>query len=69
MAPCDECTVKYHHGGSMVREGGVKYDGGKVDEFAVDPDKICHYDLLGDFKKFSYDIKKAVDLFSMDYGG
>ena len=42
MASCKEYTIKYHHGGSLVKEGKIRYVNGKIDEFAVDPDKLCY---------------------------
>lgn len=42
MTAFDECTVRFNHGGAFVREGGVKHDDVKVDEFSKDLDKICH---------------------------
>lgn len=42
MVGYNGCTIKYYHGGSLLREGEVSYNGGQVDEFGVDPDKLCH---------------------------
>ncbi|XP_039132316.1 uncharacterized protein LOC120269096 [Dioscorea cayenensis subsp. rotundata] len=69
MVGFNECTIRYHHGGSLSMEEEVNYIGGKLDEFAVDPDKVCQWDLLGDLKDLGYDIKKTMELFYLDDGG
>ena len=64
-----EHTVNYHHGGILVRGGEVKYMDGSVAEFAIDPDKLCYWDLLGDLQELGYDIKKFLNLSFTDDGG
>lgn len=51
MAYFDEYIIKYHHGGTLLREGKVTYVDGIVNEFVVDPDKICYWDLLGGYER------------------
>lgn len=41
MSASKEYIVRYHHGGKLIREGGLKYENGKMDDFGVDSDKIC----------------------------
>ena len=48
MSISEEYIVRYHHEGKLEEVGGPEYENGKVDEFGVDPDKICYWDLLGD---------------------
>ena len=66
MASCKEYTIKYHHGGSLVREGEIRYANGKINEFAVDPDKLCYWDLLGDLNDLGCDIENNMELLYMD---
>ena len=61
--------IRSHYVGTLVREGGLKYYDWKVNEFAVDHDKILHWDLKGDIQLLGYNIKKAVDLFFVDEEG
>ena len=68
MATSDEYVIRYHHGGTPIK-GEVSYINGSVAEFAVDPDKICHWDILGDIKELGYDIEKSVNLFFIDGEG
>lgn len=60
--------IKYNHGGTLLREGKMSYTRGKVNEFTVDPDKICYWDwdLLGDVKELGYDIEKSVSMSYID---
>ena len=37
--------VKYHHGGTLLREGDVEYVNASVLKFLVDLDKLCYWDL------------------------
>lgn len=69
MAYFDEYIIKYHHGGTLLREGKVTYVDGIVNEFVVDPDKICYWDLLGDMKELGYDVKKNVKMSYIDGEG
>ena len=62
MATLDEYVIRYHHRGTLIK-GEVHYINGYVAEFAVEPDKICHWDILGDIKELRYDIEKFVNLF------
>lgn len=66
MDTYNEYILKYHNGGSLLREGEVKYVNGNVAESAIDLDKVCYWYLLGNLKKFNYDIKKVMDLFYED---
>lgn len=47
MSASKEYIVRYHHGGKLIREGGLKYENGKMDDFGVDSDKICLWDFRG----------------------
>lgn len=69
MATSDAYLIKYHHGGRLLRGENVTYVNGSVNEFAVDPDKICYWDLLGDVKELGYDIEKCVTMSCVDDGG
>ena len=62
----EEHIVKYHHGGSLVKGGEVKYMDGSIAEFAVDPDKLCYWDLLGDLQELGYEVEKSLNLFFVD---
>ena len=62
----EEHIVKYHHGGSLVKGGKVKYMDGSIAEFAVDPDKLCYWDLLGDLQELGYEVEKSLNLFFVD---
>ena len=42
---------------------------GTVNEFAIDYDKICYWDLLRDVRELGYDIEKDVSLLYVDGGG
>ena len=37
--------------------------------FAVDPDRLCYWDVLGDAKDLGYDIKRTVELSYVDERG
>lgn len=69
MSSWDAYIIKYHHGGTLLKEGHVIYVNGAVNEFVVDPDKLCYWDLLGDVKKIGYDIEKEVNLSFIDGEG
>lgn len=49
--------------------GSPKYVNGKIDEFGVDPDKICYLDLVGDIQVLGYDINKTINLFHVNGDG
>lgn len=66
MASFDEYIIKYHHGGTLLREGKVTYVNGTVNEFAVDLDKICYWDLLRDMKELGFNVKKNVNMSYID---
>lgn len=51
----------------MLKED-AKYVNGSVVEFAVDPDKLCYWDMLGDLKELGYDIQRCFNLFFVDDG-
>lgn len=63
MDTYNEYILKYHNGGSLLREGEVKYVNGNVSKFVVGPNKFCYWDLLGDLKELGYSIKKTVNFF------
>ena len=67
MAPFDAYIIKYNYGETLLKEGKVTYVNRAVNEFAVDPDKLCYWDLLGNVKEIGYDIEKDVTL-SYIYG-
>lgn len=69
MANFDEYIIRYYNGGTLIKEAEVSYINGSMVEFAVDPDKICHWDLLGDIKELGYDIEKSIKLFFVDGEG
>lgn len=62
-------TIKYQHGDELVREEETRFINGRVNEFAVDIDKLWHWYLLGDVKELGYDIKKDVRLTYKDGEG
>ena len=66
MATSDVYVIRYHHGGTLIRERETSYINGSVAEFVVDPNKICHWDLLEDIKELGCDIEKFVNLFFID---
>lgn len=43
MVAGDEYTIKYHHRGSLVREGGFKYNGGNVDKLGFNLHKLYYW--------------------------
>lgn len=69
MATWDEFIIKYHLGGSLMRQGEVEYFNGAMSKFYVDPDKLCQWNLLGDVKELEYDIKNDVTLSYVDEEG
>lgn len=42
MVAWDDYLIKFHHGGTLVREGEVRYDNGTKVEFVIDLDKLCY---------------------------
>lgn len=69
MAAEKEYTIKYHHGGTLLKEGEIKYVNGLIDEVTVDLEKTCYWDLLGDLKEVGHDITNSVNLFFIDASG
>ena len=69
MTSLDEYIIKYCHGGTLVKEKDVKYENVVVCKFSVDPNKLFHWDILGDVKELGYDISKDVKLFYVDGKG
>lgn len=69
MATLDAYIVKYYHGEKLVREREVTYVNQAVNEFVVDPDKLCCWYLLEDVKKIAYYIEKDVILLYKDSEG
>ena len=61
----EECVVKYHHGGTLLREREVKYVSELEVDFVVDHDKLCYWDLLGDMQDLGYNAKK-ISFFFVD---
>lgn len=61
-----EFTIKYHHGGSPIKG---RYCSGRMDEFCVNPDKLCQWDLLKDLKELGHDITKSMDFYYKDSEG
>lgn len=66
METWHEYIISYHHGGTLAREGDNDYINGVVCDFAIDSNKLCHWDFLGDVKELGYDNKKNVGLFYKD---
>lgn len=64
-----EYIISYHHGGTLPRDGDNDYINVVVSDFVVDPDKLWHWDLIGNVKELGYDIKKNVGLFYKDCEG
>lgn len=64
----DECIIKYHHGGTLLRAGEVKYVNGSEVDFAVDPDKLCYWDMLGDMQDLGYNIPEKISFCFVDDG-
>lgn len=40
-----------------------------MDEFRVNPDKLCQWDLLKDLKELGHDITKSMDFYYKDSEG
>ena len=53
----------------LLKEPCVKYENGRIDEFIVNPDKVCYWDLLGDVKELVYNIEKSISPFYVEDGG
>ena len=65
----EEHIVKYYLREWLVKGGEVKYMDGSIAEFAVDPNKLYYWDLLGDLQELGYEIEKSLNLFFVDDGG
>ena len=42
---------------------------GSIAEFAVNPNKLCYWDLLGDLQELGYEVEKLLNLFLVDDWG
>ncbi|KAH7677053.1 hypothetical protein IHE45_07G056500 [Dioscorea alata] len=63
----EQYIIRYHHGGTLLREEGISYINGSEVEVTVDLDKLCYWDLLGDLKEMGYGLEKLLSLFFVDY--
>lgn len=64
----EECIVKYHYRGTLLRGGEVKFVHRSKMDFSIDPNKICYWDLLEGMKELEYDDGKSLKFFFMDDG-
>lgn len=65
----EQYIIRYHNGGTLLKEEGISYINGSEVEVTVDPDKLCYWDLLGDLKEIGYCLEKLLSLFFVDNEG
>ncbi|WVZ15173.1 hypothetical protein V8G54_012739 [Vigna mungo] len=50
----DRFQVVVHQGGTLIKEVSIKYIGGEIAYWDVDPDKLCYFGILGSLKHLGY---------------
>lgn len=64
----EECVIKYHYGGTISRDGELRYVNGQEVDFLVDLDKLCYWDLLADMQDLRYNTLQLAFFFVDDAG-